>query len=179
MSCAFLPAPRAMRARPRRRRPKATSARPLYAGKLTSRALVLGLGGGRRGGERVLQSRLLSMVERGAQHFSADALELLEHLVGGHLLDEEEQRGGAVLQIRADFLHEVVVDAGVGQGAADRARRRADRGADERHQEDQADQGAPRAPDAAPIAVVLTSWLSLTAPLGCLTAMTASPTSIK
>src|SRR6516165_7072685 len=91
-----------------------------------------------------LQSLLLGVVEGGAQHRAADTLKTRQHLVGGHFADQQEQRRVARLQALRNILHELVVDAVIRQGAAERAGGCADRRAGERHQKDQTDQGAPK-----------------------------------
>src|SRR6516165_5642661 len=93
-----------------------------------------------------LQSLLLGVVEGGAQHRAADTLKTRQHLVGGHFADQQEQRRVARLQALRNILHELVVDADIRQGAAERAGGCADRRAGERHQKDQTDQGAPKRP---------------------------------
>ena len=104
----------------------------------------------RRRGQRIAQRLLAAMVERGLQHHAARALDRLQHLVAGHLVDQQEQRGIARLEIGGELLHEVVIDAVIGQRPAERARRRAERRPEHRHQEDRADQQTPeRARDGA------------------------------
>jgi len=124
-------------------------------------AQVFWLGGRRHGlghtREGIAQSILFRMIEGGPQNLAADALQILQHLVRGELADQQKQCRIAGLQALRNFLHEGVVDADVGQPAAERTGGRADRSADERHQEIKPISVPQKVPETAPAAVVLMS----------------------
>ena len=109
-------------------------------------AFVLGagrLGAGLR--ERVAKLLFLGIVKRCLEHGASRVLNLPQHLVGGHVLDEHEQRGIAGLHACGEFLHEGVIDAVVRQGAAERSGSRAERNTKDGIEEDHADQKPPEA----------------------------------
>src|ERR1700731_366248 len=103
---------------------------------------------GRWGGgcQRRAKCLLLALVEGGANHRAAFALQGREDLVGRHLADQQEEHGIPRLQALCGIPHEPIVDADIGKRAAERPRRRSDRGASQRHQEDHTDQSAPECP---------------------------------
>jgi hypothetical protein len=100
-------------------------------------------------GQGLAESGLLGLIERRPHHRPADPPEVGEDLVRRHLSDQQEQARRTGLQCASRFLHEIVVDADIGQAASERARGGAERGAEQRVEEDQADQGAPERPGTA------------------------------
>ena len=64
--------------------------------------------------------------------------------------DRDEQLRTAGLEVLGDVLHEVVVDAKIGERPADGAGGRTDGHADDGHHEDHADQQTPEAPACRP-----------------------------
>src|SRR4051794_39455629 len=94
--------------------------------------------------EDVTQPGLGVVVERGLDDLAAELGDLGQHLVRRAAVHERDQRRAARFELGAELLHELVVDADVGQRPGRGARGRADRHADQRDQEDQADQAAPQ-----------------------------------
>src|SRR5205807_3916624 len=93
--------------------------------------------------ERVAKLLFLGIVKGCLEYGAPGVLNLPQHLVGGHVLDEHEQRGIAGLHACRELLHEGVVDAVVRQGAAERSRSRAERSTKYGIEEDHADQESP------------------------------------
>src|SRR5262249_49489339 len=71
---------------------------------------------------RRLQSLFLALVKRPAQPPPAGAAQCREHLVGRHLADQQEQGGVTGLQRSRRLLHELVIDAEIGEPTPKRAR---------------------------------------------------------
>ena len=71
------------------------------------------------GGQGRAQSLLFVLVEGAADYRAAVALQGGQDLVGRHLADQQEQRGIAGLQALRGIPHEPVVDADIGQRAAE------------------------------------------------------------
>lgn len=92
------------------------------------------------------QMLLLLVAQRGLDELTAERRDLGDDLVRGGLLHQDEQRGGAGLQVLAQVLHEVVVDAGVGRGTPGGPGRGTDGRTEQRHEEEQPDDTAPQRP---------------------------------
>src|SRR3954447_15147174 len=99
--------------------------------------------GAARGGERLGEALLGLVVQRRLDDAARD-LDPLEHLVHRHAPDQRDDGGAARRQLLPELLHELVVDARVGEGARRRTAGGADRHAEQWHQEDEADQAAPQ-----------------------------------
>src|SRR4029450_1257003 len=100
---------------------------------------------GRRLRQCVAKLLFLGIVKGCLEHGAASVLNLPQHLVRGHVLDEHEQRGIARLHTSRQFLHEGVIDAVIRQGAAERAGSRAERNTKDGIEKDHADQESPEA----------------------------------
>src|SRR5580692_3679050 len=125
------------------------------------------------GRQCIAQRLFFGVVEGGAHHGAADALHSFQHLVCCHLADHQEERGITGLQGLRDVLHEPVVDPDIDERAAESA------APANGIMKTKPIKRPQKAPPAAPRPVGWKSWLSLTLPLGCFTAMTASSSSIK
>jgi hypothetical protein len=76
---------------------------------------------------------------------AAGILNLPPHFVGGHVLDQHKKRGVPRLKACRKLLHELVVDAVVGERATECATRCAKRNADNGIEEQDPDQEPPEA----------------------------------
>src|SRR5258706_8533690 len=91
-----------------------------------------------------LQRCFLGVIKRSLQHCTAFALETLKHLIRSDLPYQDEERRCPGLDGGRRVLDEFVVDANIGQSAADCAGGSAQRGTGERHQKDEANQRSPK-----------------------------------
>lgn len=64
------------------------------------------------------------VIQRGLQHDAIGVLNFPEHLVRGHILDQDEEGSIAGVDARCQPLHERIVDTKIGQRAAKCPRRR-------------------------------------------------------
>jgi hypothetical protein len=93
--------------------------------------------------QRLLELRLAFLGQRGLQHRAAVLAHRLDGLVRGHLLHHQEQRGRARRDHAADLVLELLVDAGLGDLAHQRAHAGAYGHAEHRDEEQQAEQQPP------------------------------------
>src|SRR5215510_15253896 len=83
------------------------------------------------------------MVKGRAHNPSAHAFEIIEHLVGCHLADQQEKCSLSGVQACRYVFHKAVVEADVSQRTSDSPGRSADRCTDDWHQKDQPDEHTP------------------------------------
>src|SRR5215207_6509669 len=95
-------------------------------------------------GQGVVELSFGLAVERGLDDLAPVLRDPRQDLVRGALAHEHHERGAALVEPLAERLHELVVDARVGEGAGSAAGGRADRHAEQRGKEDQPDQAAPQ-----------------------------------
>ena len=89
------------------------------------------------------QAIFVLMREGGADEGAARAFQFLEGLVHGDAAEQHEEHGAAGLEVAAQALHELVVDAHIGQCAGNGARARAHGRAEQGIHEEQPDEQAP------------------------------------
>src|SRR4051794_26590728 len=103
-------------------------------------------GGDRRTVQFLLELLLGLLGQRRLQHGPTELTKCVNRLVGGDLLDHEEECRGAGLEHLSHLVLEVLVDACLGDLAHERAHTRADGHAEYGDEEQQADQQTPEHP---------------------------------
>src|SRR4051794_37958028 len=106
---------------------------------------IQSISSGGRGGavQRLLELGLGVLGQRRLQDGAAVLAEPFDRLVGGHLLDDDEQRRRARLEHVAHLLDELLVEPGLLDLAHERAEAGADGHAEDGHEEQQPEQQAP------------------------------------
>src|SRR5690348_3027626 len=96
--------------------------------------------------EGVAQVLLLRLIERGSENRTSRVLDLTENLVGGHILDQQEENRVSRFHTRCKLLHELVSDAEIGQRTAQRAGAGPESHTNKRIEEHQPKQQPPQTP---------------------------------